>query len=175
MIGISGFVHESFFFLVTATLLGVVSVFVWQTPRSSASFSIKGTLALLVLLALPIVSGARLVREFRQHIILSRLDSHEIRTVTIDSTEINDASQVACITEALRRSQWFSVNHGGWAEPVPLRILMKNGEEHEYRVATYLRTPGIIVELNTTGLHSGYAFNSELEGALNTAHVTLPR
>jgi hypothetical protein len=176
MIGTAAFFNEASFVFVPLALLLLVAFFALRTPKSKKTTApIRGGIATVVLLAMPIVFGLKLISEVREHVVLSRLSANEIQAITIGSTKINDVGQVTRITQALHQSQWFSPNHGGWAPPVRFDVQMKNGETHEYRVATYLRTPGVVIDLSVTGLHSGYAFNSALGTALNDAGVTLPQ
>jgi hypothetical protein len=178
MIGIGAFLNRLSFVVVPVALLVVVVYFARRTPKSKGTVSIRGGIATVVLLLLPIATGLSFLREVRAHGLISQLEPNQVKTITVGTAQIDDSGQISEIVDALRHCQWFSPSHGGWAEPVSLQISLRSGEIREYRVATYLREPGVVIELASgrpNELHAGYAFSSTLTSALSGASVTLPK
>jgi hypothetical protein len=127
------FVEEVSFVLVALFLLLIVIVGIRRVPKSSGGFSVKGTLALLVLVLLPAVSGWRFVRQV--HIVdSSDLSAENVESLSIAGQQVTDQREAASLIHA----EWFSNHHGDWAQPVELRVKLRSGEEeHLVLRATY--------------------------------------
>ena len=93
----------------------------------------KGTLALLVLVLLPAVSGWRFVRQV--HIVdSSDLSAENVESLSIAGQQVTDQREAASLIHA----EWFSNHRGAWAQPVELRVKLRSGEEeHLVLRATY--------------------------------------
>ncbi|HET8967517.1 MAG TPA: hypothetical protein VFN20_14925 [Candidatus Acidoferrum sp.] len=86
------FVEELSFVLVALFLLLIVIVGIRRVPKSSGGFSVKGTLALLVLVLLPAVCGWRFVRHV--HIVAElrvKLRSGEEEHLVLQATYTSPA------------------------------------------------------------------------------------
>ena len=96
---------------------------------------------------------------------------------------LNDPSGISRIVNSINEAQWFAVNHGGWADEVPLVLHFLSGEQRTYQVAFYLRQEGAVLismsNFDRTGKGSGWsngvAFSPRLPSALAASGVYLPR
>jgi hypothetical protein len=176
--GVWGFVEELSFVVVPLLLLLVVLVFARRTSTGEGGFSLKGTIVLIILVLLPAISSWRFAREVKNHLFLHSLTSEQIASFIVGTQEITGEREKAALTQALNQVQWFSPHHGGWAEPVDLRIRLKSGNARRLRLALYLKEPGVVVDFGPApgqgGLHAGYGFCKSLPSVLSEIGVKLP-
>ena len=178
MIGTWGFLEELSFPAFSVVFLLLVALAVRKTPRRNGGFSIKGTVALLVLVLFPAVSSWRFAREIQTRHFLTSLRTQEVEWFSIGAQKVTDESKKYVLVKALREIQWFSPHHGGWAQPVDLHVRLRSGQERYFQIATYLREPGVAIDFavpkGRAGLHAGYAFSRALPGALAGIGIELP-
>src|SRR5258706_142562 len=159
MIGFWAFVEQLSFVLFPLLLLLMMIVGIRHTTNRSRGFSLKGTAALIVLVLLPAVFGWKFIREVQARLFLTSLTSAEVTSFSIGAQQVTDEGKKSVVVQALREIQWFSPHHDGWAEPIELRIKLRSGEEKYFRVATYLREPGAVIDFADSrgqgGLHAG--------------------
>lgn len=179
MIGLWGFMEELSFVVFPLFLLALVAFAVMRVPKANGGYSTKGVVVLLVLIALPAVSGWRFAREVEAHLFLKSLSVEGVESFSIGGQRIAEPEKKLVLITALRDSEWFSPHHDGWAQPVDFQVRLKSGEVRHFRVATYLRAPGVVIDLRALrgdgGLHPGYAFSSSLSAALGKLDVDLPQ
>jgi hypothetical protein len=124
--------------------------------------------------------GQPFVREILLHRNLHSLRPDSIASIEVNGRSLTERDQIATVTSVLNSPQWFSVNHGGWADAVPLIIHLKSGAVQYYGVGYYLRQEGAVVNSTPApGPHfirgsSGYVFYQELPAVLTRAGITLP-
>ncbi len=125
-----------------------------------------------------ILMGVRFFQQMSGHRFLADLKPEQVASIGVAGTEITDAKHIASIVKALNARQWFSSNHGGWAQPVELILTLRNGDVRRYRIAHYLREHGTVIMFrrNSGGIRwaDGYAFAHTLPDALAAADVKLP-
>jgi hypothetical protein len=68
----------------------------------------------------------------------------------VESLSIAGQQERAGLIRALKEAEWFSNHHGGWAQPVELRVKLRSGEEEYFGVASYLREPGAVIDFEST-------------------------
>jgi hypothetical protein len=121
------------------------------------------------------------VREFFLHHTLQNLRPDSIASIEANGRSLTDPGQIAAVTGVLNHPQSFSVNHGGWADTVPLIVRLKSGDAQYYEVGYYFRRDGAIVDAtpspssHSLRWSSGYVFYQDLPSVLASAGVTLPR
>jgi hypothetical protein len=111
------------------------------------------------------------------HYQLSKLSPQEISSIRIGRHEFRDPEVVKEVVDALNRSRWFEVNHGGWGDSIPLTLEKRSGGEMVLDVAEYFQKPGAIIgPANAKGL--GYskteAISVDLPQVLEGNGVKLP-
>jgi hypothetical protein len=120
------------------------------------------------------------IREISLHYRLSNLRPDAVASIEVNNHLLTNRDEITAITNVLNHPQWFSVNHGGWADEVPIFIKFKTGDVREYQIALYLRQEGAILEGNSNSdLHcshwaGGDVFYQRLPSVLARAGVTLP-
>lgn len=179
MIGIWGFLEELSFPAFSIVFLLLVAFAAGKTPRRSSGFSQKGTIALLVLVLLPVVTSWQFAREIQARHFLTSLRTEEVDWFSIGAQKVADESKKSVLVKALREIQWFSPHHDGWAQPVDFRVKLRSGEERYFQIATYLREPGVAIDFaaapkGRVGLHAGYAFSRTLLSTLADMGIALP-
>jgi len=178
MIGIWGFLEELSFPVFSVVFFLLVAFAVRKTPRQNGGFSIKGTVALLVLVLLPVASSWQFAREIQTRHFLTSLRTEEVEWFSIGAQKVTEESKKYVLVKALREIQWFSPHHDGWAQPVDVRVKLRSGEERYFQIATYLREPGVAIDFalpkGRAGLHAGYAFSKTLLGTLADIGIELP-
>jgi hypothetical protein len=110
----------------------------------------------------------------KKHSILSGLATDQVSRIQISKQTISDPSDLSPIIAALNDNEWFSSNHGGWAEMVPLIITMKSGEEHRFQVGYYLKEEGAVIKFYRGHWQDGFAFSGKLPTALKEIGLALP-
>ena len=178
MIGTWGFLEELSFPAFSIVFLLLVAFAARKIPRRGGGFSLKGTIALLVLVLLPVVSSWQFAREIQTRYFLTSLRTEEVEWFSIGAQRVTDESKKFALVRVLREIQWFSPHHDGWAQPVDFRVKLRSGEEKYFQIATYLRESGVAIDFalpkGRAGLHAGYAFSSTLAGALADMGIELP-
>jgi hypothetical protein len=164
--------------LVPLALLLIVIAGIRRAPRSDGGFSLKGLAFLLILVLLPTVSGWRFIWEVRAQRFLHSLSAESVESISIAGQQVTSQTERSNLIHALKEAEWFSNHHGGWGPSVDLRIRLRSGQERRFRVASYLREPGAIIDfqpLGVRGLHAGYVFSRSLPTAFGQAGFDLPR
>ena len=125
------------------------------------------------------MTGIRYFQQASNHQFLANLNASAIRSITVGDTIITDPVKIVTLTNSLNDCQWFSSNHGGWADTVDLIITLKDGDVCRYLIGYYLPEHGVVIEFyrgHTTGHWSdGYAFSATLPESLAEAGVKLPK
>lgn len=125
-----------------------------------------------------VLVGVRYVQQVRNHVFLKSLTADSVLQIRVGSRTLSERHEVSPIVDALRDRQWFSSTHGGWADEVPLVVILNTGQGRRFRVAYYLRQEGAIIAFSRGGNGSywsdGYAFSRSLPRALKEVGVSLP-
>lgn len=168
MIGISSFLIEVMGVLVPAVFL-VLGLGVLISRRHAPGLLIAVFAGLMALMM-----GVRFAQQVKKHAILSGLATEQVSRIQIGKQAISDPDDLSPVISALKGNEWFSSNHGGWAEMVPLIITMKSGEEHRFQVAYYLREEGAVIKFYRGHWQDGFAFSRRLPAALKEIGLALP-
>ena len=180
MIGFSAWIPKLFFLLVASVF--VVALYNEWKPvvQGKTRFTGKRLFATVFVLVWAILLLQLFIREARFHQQLNHLTADSVDRIDVGSTSMTGRNDIAAITSALNQCQSFSVNHGGWADDLPLLIHLKDGRVLTYRVALYLRTRGAILssQSNYEGKgfrwSNGYLFSAALPDVLARSGISLP-
>ncbi|MGH2405506.1 MAG: hypothetical protein ACRDGN_13750 [bacterium] len=172
MIGAPSFLIES---------AGVVFPLLFFTAGLAAVIRERQKVALLVVgfgaLMLALM-GIRFVHQVDNRFVLYHLTPNQVAQIRLGTRRVSERRHVAIIVDALKNTRWFSANHGGWADELPLVIVLRSGEQHRFRVAYYLRQEGAVIAFSRGGdrvrWHDGYAFSGSLPRSLKRVGLTLP-
>jgi len=122
--------------------------------------------------------GQRYVHQLAWRQGLAKLTPERVQRVEVDGHQLGPPERVGDVLQSLREAEWFSVNHGGWARPVPLVVTLSDGAVRRYEVARYTREAGAVIAFVRPGSfgtwHDGYAFSPALPRALSAAGAPLP-
>lgn len=172
MIGAASFITELLSFLIPLSLFLSALYLTWfKKQKGGYLFAALTGLALLVM-------GGRYICQVSNHVLLNHLSADDVAEIQIGKSIVSQQSDVGRVVEALNESRWFSSNHGGWAEAVPLVIRMKNGQAHRFGVGYYLRQEGAVIEFHrdwgSVRLSDGYGFSGRLPSVLKQVGILLP-
>jgi hypothetical protein len=173
MIGTSSFILE----LAMPIFVGIFILIGIRPSSEKKKKSHYFTLGFLILIWL--IVGIRYFNQMRNHIILGSLDANAISQIQVGGKTFTEGDHLRLISESLRDNKWFSSNHGGFAEAMPLIITFKSGRTRRFRTSYYLRQEGaIILFYRGKGISywdDGYAFCPNLPVTLNRLGLQLPK
>lgn len=93
-------------------------------------------------------------RGLRIHYDLWALQSQNVEAINVGGHQFTDRSSVTQIVTALKASEWYSVNHGGWGDETPIILKMRSGNEWQVRAGYHFAQHGAVV-LRSTGANGG--------------------
>lgn len=112
----------------------------------------------------------RLYFQLQNRAELRSLSPIGIRRVYVAGKWRKDPQVIAAVVAALRQSDWFSANHGGWRQRQWLILEYESGRQFRLLVAPYHRESGAVISFGRPpsggGFHDGYAFSRTLPAAL---------
>jgi len=180
MIGFSALLPKLFFVLIASGF--AVGLHEDWRPVLRRQSPVTGRLLLVSALALlwAGVMSQLFVRELYLHHKLSQLHADSVESIEVGSHTITDRNDISAIVNALNGAQWFTSNHGGWADEVPLVINLRTEGRQTYHVGFYLRQKGaVLVSMSSfdpkgARWSNGYAFYERLPEVLARIGVVLP-
>jgi len=188
MRGFSGFLFEVLLPALFASLFGF-SVFVAirkarrerspavELPRPRTIASGKGLIgAMAVLIWVVLMLGVTYTR-LRIHYDLWALQSENVREIQIGEQRFGDQASIIRIVNALKSSEWYSINHGGWGDETAMIVRFTSGTGWQMRAGYHFTQHGAVI-LRSSGPHgSGWAlgevFSTALPEALDQLRVPL--
>src|SRR5690349_12306912 len=84
-------------------------------------------------------------RGLRIHYDLWALQSNNVVAVSVGGHQFTDRSSITQILTALKASEWYSVNHGGWGDETAIILKMESGEEWEMRAGYHFTQHGAVL------------------------------
>ncbi|HEY2117402.1 MAG TPA: hypothetical protein VGJ51_20035 [Candidatus Angelobacter sp.] len=116
-------------------------------------------------------------RGLRIHYDLWALQSKQVEAVSVGGHLFTDRSSIAQIVTALKASEWYSVNHGGWGDETTIVLKMVSGEEWEMRTGYHFTQNGAVVLRSSgpggSGWQLGQVFSPALPNVLEQLGVPL--
>jgi hypothetical protein len=183
LIGVASIWPKLFFLLV---FIGFLSVFIngWsKVAKRKAPVTGKLLFGSIFFLLWAFLFIQLAVREMAFHQDLAGLRQEAVKSIEVADQTLDDPDGISKVVTSLNRAQWFEVNHGGWADEVPLAIHFGSGQQRTYHVALYLRQEGaVLISMSNfgragkgSGWSNGVAFCPQLPSALAASRVYLPR
>lgn len=118
-------------------------------------------------------------RGLRIHYDLWALQSQNVEAISVGGHQFTDRSSIAQIVTALKASEWYSVNHGGWGDETPIILKMRSGKEWQIRAGYHFAQHGAVVLRSTGpsggGWQLGQVFSPALPNVLEQLGVPLSR
>ncbi|HET8892074.1 MAG TPA: hypothetical protein VFQ41_24465 [Candidatus Angelobacter sp.] len=116
-------------------------------------------------------------RGLRIHYDLWALQPKNVEAVYVGGHQFTDRSSIAQIVNALKASEWYSVNHGGWGDETPIIVKMGSGEEWRMMAGYHFAQHGAVILRSTgrggNGLQLGQVFSPALPNVLEQLGVPL--
>jgi hypothetical protein len=167
------------FIVVPLALLCLVMVPIVGRWRKKKPWSEPGLLLLVTALMLFLVWGAYSFTQVAEGLYyLRHLDDQTVSSISFGEKTISDPRVISEIDSSLRHATWFSISHGGWGEPVQMKIKEKNGREEVFEAALYLRWHGAVILRRPSGRHIHtvyeYGYVSDLPETFARIGVALP-
>lgn len=188
MRGFSGFLFEVLLPALFASLFGF-SVFVAirkarrerspavELPRPRTIASGKGLIGAMAVLIWVVLMLGVTYTHLRIHYDLWALQSENVREIQIGEQRFGDQASIIRIVNALKSSEWYSINHGGWGDETAMIVRFTSGTEWQMRAGYHFTQHGAVI-LRSSGPHgSGWAlgevFSTALPEALDQLRVPL--
>lgn len=116
-------------------------------------------------------------RGLRIHYDLWALQPKNVEAVYVGGHQFTDRTSIAQIVTALKASEWYSVNHGGWGDETPIIVKMGSGEEWRMMAGYHFAQHGAVILRSTgrggNGLQLGQVFSAALPNVLEQLGVPL--
>lgn len=116
-------------------------------------------------------------REVGIHYDLWKLDSRNVEAVNVGGREFTDQSSIAQIVAALKASEWYSVDHGGWGDQTSIVMKMASGEKWQMMAGYHFAQHGAVIlrssGSNGSGWQLGQVFSPALPNVLEQLGVPL--
>lgn len=130
----------------------------------------KSLIPIAILTVFAGLVDSRFYFQVRRRAELGALPTSGIRRVYVAGKWRRDPELGAAVVEALRETEWFSMNHGGTGERQWLIVEYDSGRQERVVVAPYRREPGAVIEFGRPagggGFQDGYAFSRGLPASL---------
>ncbi|HEV8493967.1 MAG TPA: hypothetical protein VGR76_16935 [Candidatus Angelobacter sp.] len=188
MRGFAGFLFDV---LLPALFLGLFGLAIAVVVRADRrrrhlwpeSFQPSSVPALRKLFKLAAVSAWTIImifvvyRGLRIHYDLWALQPKNVEAVYVGGHQFTDRSSIAQIVTALKASEWYSVNHGGWGDETPVIVKMGSGEEWQMMAGYHFAQHGAVILRSSgpggSGLQLGQVFSPVLPNVLEQLGVPL--
>lgn len=116
-------------------------------------------------------------RGVRIHYDLWAFQSKNVEAVYVGGHQFTDRSSIDQIVTALKASEWYSVNHGGWGDETPIIVKMGSGEEWQMMAGYHFAQHGAVIIRSSgprgSGLELGEVFSPVLPNVLEQLGVPL--
>src|SRR5579859_1024022 len=84
-------------------------------------------------------------RGLRIHYDLWAVQASNVREVIVGERHFTDRSSITQIMDALKSSEWYSVNHGGWGDETAVVVRLASGTEWRMRAGYHFAQHGAVV------------------------------
>jgi|ERR1051326_1082518 hypothetical protein len=115
--------------------------------------------------------------ELRFHYDLWALQPKNVTEISVGQHRFIDQPSISQIVTAMKSSEWYSVNHGGWGDEIPVVLRMTSGAVWQMRSGYHFAQHGAVVikssEPNGRGWQFGQVFSPALPGVLEQLGVPL--
>ena len=102
----------------------------------------------------------------RIHYDLWTLQPEDVQEIQVGSRQFRDHDSINRIVKALKSSQWYSVNHGGWGDETALIFEFRSGAAWQMRAGYHFAQHGAVVLRSTGPQGSGWALGEVFSTAL---------
>jgi hypothetical protein len=183
LIGVTSIWPKIFFLLVFAVFISALINDWLKVAKKKAPATGKLLFGSIFFLLWSFMIIQLFVREMAFHGDLANLRFEALESIEVEGQILSDPNDISEIVNSLNGAQWFEVNHGGWADEVPLVLHFRSGQQRTYHVALHLRQEGaVLISMSNfdsagkgSGWSNGVAFCPRLPGALAASGVYLPR
>lgn len=118
-------------------------------------------------------------RGLRIHYDLWALQGSHVREVIVGERHFTDRPSITQIIVALKSSEWYSVNHGGWGDETSIVIRMESGTQWQLRAGYHFAQHGAVVIRSSNpggrGWQLGEVFSPALDSVLERLGAPLSR
>jgi hypothetical protein len=140
-------------------------------PAVKKLFKVAAVSAWMIIMIFIVYRGLRI------HYDLWALQPKNVEAVDVGGHQFTDRSSITQIVSALKTSEWYSVNHGGWGDETPIIVKMESGEEWKMMAGYHFAQHGAVILRssgpNGSGLQLGQVFSPVLPNVLEQLGVPL--
>lgn len=102
----------------------------------------------------------------RIHYDLWALQPEEVQEIRVGEHHFTDRGSIRDIVSALKSSEWYSVNHGGWGDETPMVLRMASGLEWQMKAGYHFSQHGAVIRRSSEPNGRGWALGEVFSGAL---------
>jgi hypothetical protein len=137
-----------------------------REEQSQAPTFQKGLETLIVVLVFLLMPLSITYANLRIHYDLWALQPQEVQGIQVGERLFVDGASISRIVSAIKSSEWYSVNHGGWGDETSILIRFKSGAQWQMRAGYHFTHHGAVV-LRSSGPHgTGWAMGQVFSVAL---------
>jgi hypothetical protein len=141
-----------------------------EAPLPSDFSAIKEVFKLAALSLWIILMLFVVYREMSFHYDLRSLQPKNIVEISVGEHHFTDQFSITQIVDALKSSEWYSSNHGGWGDETPIVLRTTSGNVWQMMVGYHFAQHGAVVikssQSNGRGWNLGEAFSPALPEVL---------
>ncbi len=183
ILGVRSFTQELFFTLIGLYFLAVpfVLVFIIKKKRGRIFFFVLGFAYAYILIGVqksPQIDIVRFYYQTKNHNLLSSLRTEDVSFIALDNVIFEQPEQIHPIVAALNESTWYSPNHERRGNEVPMKIVLRNGQEMYFHLSRFYGEDSgdiLFIRPYTSGFWAdGNAYVPTLPSILENLGYTLP-
>jgi hypothetical protein len=148
-----------------------------ELPRPRTIASGKGPIGAVAVLIWVVLMLGVTYTHLRIHYDLWALRSEHVREIQIGEQRFRDQASIIRIVNALKSSEWYSINHGGWGDETAMIVRFASGTEWQMRAGYHFTQHGAVILRSSSPHGSGWAlgevFSTALPEALDQLGVPL--
>jgi len=183
ILGVRSFAQELFFTLIGLYFLLVpfVLFFIIKKKWGRVIFLLLGFAYAYILIGVqksPQIEIARFYYQTKSHDLLSSLRVEDVSFIALENVIFERPEQIQPIVSALNESTWYSPNHERRGNEVPMKIILRNGQEMYFHISRFYGEDSgdiLFIRPYTSGFWAnGNAYVPTLPSILENLGYTLP-
>ncbi len=139
-----------------------------EGPQKSTYAAIKELLELAFVSVWMFLMLFVVYRGLRIHYDLWTLQAKNVEEITVGNRRFTDPPSITQIVTALKSTEWYRVNHGGWGDETAVVIRMASGTEWRMRAGYHFAQHGAVVIRSSQPSGRGWELGEVFSPALPT-------
>ena len=137
-----------------------------ELPRAGTVDISKGLVGPVAVLVWAVLMLSVSYVHLRIHYDLWALQPEDVQEIQVGERRFVDQASIRRIVSALKSSEWYSVNHGGWGDETSIVVSLKSGAKWQMRAGYHFTHHGAVVLRSSNPHGSGWALGEVFSLAL---------